>query len=93
MLGFIWLESSKNSWSVGVFVAGVGTSKVPVRVSSVTIYRHRDEFTTLCGRTRAQRPSGDAIDAPLHTLSSVLICVPSSIVWIVKSISGTGIFS
>lgn len=30
--------------------------------------------------------------SPLQTLSSVLTCVPSSIVWIVKSISGTGFF-
>lgn len=32
-------------------------------------------------------------DAPLHTLSMVLTWVPSSIVWMVKSISGTGFFS
>ena len=29
---------------------------------------------------------------PLHTLSIVLTCVPSSMVWRVKSISGTGFF-
>lgn len=30
---------------------------------------------------------------PLHTRSMVLTCVPSSMVWIVKSISGRGFFS